>query len=144
MAAPVAYRSSQLGVQSELQLPACATATEVWDPSCICDLHHTAHTNARSLTHWARPGIKPASSWLLVRFVTAEPQWELQGLPISYLPAWDTSHAATMKEICLKPHSSLFQHSIPEYHFLFCFVLFVFLSFLGPYTRHMQVPRIGV
>ena len=25
----------------------------------------------------ARPGIEPASSWILVRFVSAEPQWEL-------------------------------------------------------------------
>ena len=38
----------------------------------------TAHRNARSLTHGARPGIEPTSSWILVRFVTAEPQWELQ------------------------------------------------------------------
>ena len=30
-------------------------------------------------THSARPGIKPTSSWILVEFVTAEPQWELQG-----------------------------------------------------------------
>ena len=37
----------------------------------------TAHGNTRSLTHWARPGIKPTSSWMLVGFVTAEPQWEL-------------------------------------------------------------------
>ena len=29
------------------------------------------------LTHWARPGIKLASSWMLVEFVTTEPQWEL-------------------------------------------------------------------
>ena len=29
----------------------------------------TAHGNARSLTHWARPGIKPATSWFLVGFV---------------------------------------------------------------------------
>ena len=28
----------------------------------------TAHGNIRSLTHWARPGIEPASSWVLVRF----------------------------------------------------------------------------
>ena len=28
----------------------------------------TAHSTARSLTHWARPGIKPTSSWMLVRF----------------------------------------------------------------------------
>jgi len=29
----------------------------------------TAHSNAGSLTHWARPGIKPETSWFLVRFV---------------------------------------------------------------------------
>ena len=33
----------------------------------------TAHGNARSPTHWARPGIKSASSWVLV----TAPQWEL-------------------------------------------------------------------
>ena len=37
----------------------------------------TAHGNARSLTHWARSGIKPMSSWMLVRFVSAEARWEL-------------------------------------------------------------------
>ena len=39
-------------------------------------LHHS-HSNARSLTHWARPGIKPATSCLLVGFVSAAPQQEL-------------------------------------------------------------------
>ena len=29
----------------------------------------SAHSNARSLTHWVRPGIKPASSWILVGFI---------------------------------------------------------------------------
>ena len=29
----------------------------------------TAHGNAGSLTHWMRPGIEPASSWMLVRFI---------------------------------------------------------------------------
>ena len=37
----------------------------------------TAHSNARSLTHWSRPGIKPTSSWILVGFVSAEPGQEL-------------------------------------------------------------------
>ena len=32
--------------------------------------------NTWSLTHWVRRGIEPASSWILVRFITAEPQWE--------------------------------------------------------------------
>ena len=32
------------------------------------------HGNAGSLTHWARPGIEPTSSWVLVRFISAAPQ----------------------------------------------------------------------
>ena len=31
---------SRLGVESELQLPACITATATQDPSRGCDLHH--------------------------------------------------------------------------------------------------------
>ena len=34
-------------------------------------------SNTKSLTYWTRPGIKPTSSWILVGFITAEPQWEL-------------------------------------------------------------------
>ena len=37
----------------------------------------TAEDNARSLSHWARPGIEPASLWILVRFLSAETQQEL-------------------------------------------------------------------
>ena len=66
----------RLGVKLELQLPAYTTATAMQDPSCIFDLH-TAHGNAGSLTHRARPGIESASSWILVRFSTPEPQQEL-------------------------------------------------------------------
>ena len=32
----------RLGVESELQLLAYATATATWDPSHICDLHHSS------------------------------------------------------------------------------------------------------
>ena len=41
----------------------------------------TAHGNAGSLTLWVKPGINSASSWILVRFVTAEPWKELQCFP---------------------------------------------------------------
>ena len=34
-------------------------------------------SNARSLTHWPRPRIKPATSWFLVRYISAVPWWEL-------------------------------------------------------------------
>ena len=37
----------------------------------------TAHGNARSLIHWARPWIEPESSWILVRFLSAVPWQEL-------------------------------------------------------------------
>ena len=32
----------RLGVELELQLPACTTATATPDPSRICDLHHSS------------------------------------------------------------------------------------------------------
>ena len=32
----------KLGVKSELQLPAYATATAMQDPSRVCDLHHSS------------------------------------------------------------------------------------------------------
>ena len=59
----------------ELQLPDYATATATWDPSQVCDLP-TAHSNARSLTHWARPVIKPHPHGSSLGLLTAEPQRE--------------------------------------------------------------------
>ena len=56
----MAYESSQAGVESELDLPAYTTATATQDSYP---------------TEW--PRIKPKSSWILVGFVTPEPQWEL-------------------------------------------------------------------
>ena len=49
-----------LGVQSDLQLWAYATAT--WDLSHVCMTYTTAHGNAGSLTHGVRPGMEFASS----------------------------------------------------------------------------------
>ena len=49
----------RLGVEPELQLLAYATATATWDPSLICDLHHSLclhqilnpQSKARDQTH---------------------------------------------------------------------------------------------
>ena len=69
------------GSQAKGQIGAVATA--------LCHSHSnvrskphpvtytTAHGNAGSLTQWARPGIKPASSWMLIRFISTEPWQEL-------------------------------------------------------------------
>ena len=69
----------RLGVESVLQLTACTTAKEhqIWAISVTDTI---AHGNTGSLTHWAGLGIEPESSWILVGFVTAEPQQELGGL----------------------------------------------------------------
>ena len=46
----------------------------------------TTEGNAGSLTHRMRSGIEPVSSWMLVRLVSTEPQWELQ-VSINFLIA---------------------------------------------------------
>ena len=53
-------QSQQLGIRAE-----SATYT-------------TDHGNARSLTHWSRPGIEPAASWFLVGFIN---HWAMTGTP---------------------------------------------------------------
>ena len=49
---------------------------QIWGMSAT---YTAAQGNARSLTYWVRPGIKPASSWIQVGFVTTEPPQELPG-----------------------------------------------------------------
>ena len=41
----------------------------------------TACSNERSLTNWARPGIEPSFSWILVRFLN---YWATTGTPEKY------------------------------------------------------------
>ena len=67
----------RLGIESELQLPAYITAmaTQIWTASST---YTTAQGNTRSLTHWARPGLEPTTSWFLVRFISTAARWELQ------------------------------------------------------------------
>ena len=68
----------RLGVKSELQLLACTTATQHQRGiQAEVATYATAHSNTGSLTHRARSEIEPASSWMLVRFVSTEPRWEL-------------------------------------------------------------------
>ena len=66
----------RLGVEMELQLSVYTTATAMWEPSRIYNLHHSCD-NTRSLTNSARLGIEPTSLWIPGRFVTAKPQGEL-------------------------------------------------------------------
>ena len=57
----------RLGVESELWLWPTAQPQQHGIQAASAT-YTTAYGNARSLTHWARPEIKPATSRLLVRF----------------------------------------------------------------------------
>ena len=67
----------RLGTEAELQLLAYAAATawRMWAESAT---YTTAHGNIGSSTHWVRPGIEPASEWIVARFVN---QWAMMGTP---------------------------------------------------------------
>ena len=64
----------RLGVKSELQLPAYAAARAMQDLSHICDLHHSLRQC--QIVNPLRPGIEPASLWILFGFVT---RWATMG-----------------------------------------------------------------
>ena len=73
----------------------------------------TAHDNARSLTHWARPGSEPATSWFLIGFTSAAPWLELHHWIIFYcmdvsqfiylwLTSWLLPSLLNYEHICYK------------------------------------------
>ena len=64
---------TRLGVKSELQMPTTATVAAMWDLSWSVT-YSTTRGNAGSLTHRARPGIEPTSSWILAGFISVAQQ----------------------------------------------------------------------
>ena len=70
-AAPMAYGGSEArGLIGAVAAGLCHSHSNM-------GTYTTAHGNARSLIHWARPGIEPTTSWFLVGFVSAVPWQEL-------------------------------------------------------------------
>ena len=53
-----------------------AQQRQIWGAS---ETYTSAHSNAGSPTHWTKPGIKPTSLWILVRFFSTVSQWKLHG-----------------------------------------------------------------
>ena len=86
-AAPSTHGSSQARQSNE----SCSCRPTPQPQQCriqaVTATHTTAHGNTRSLTHWARPGIEPITSWFRVGFVSAVPWWELQ---VSIKFYWNT------------------------------------------------------
>ena len=81
----------RLGVQLELQLLALHHSHSNIRSELCLQPNTTTHGNAGSLTQWARPGIEPATSWFLVRFISTAPWQELLEklfLTIPLSPGW--------------------------------------------------------
>ena len=81
----------------------------------------TAHSNTGSLTHWARPGTEPTTSWFLVEFVN---HWATTGIPtprnllslcvLSFTPGHEDLYFQTLLRLELSPCSvSLAQSKYP-------------------------------
>ena len=71
----------------------------VWAASVT---YTTAHSNVGPLTHWARTGIDPKYSWILVRFITAEPQWECLFFETFFLE-WMCLHPVPIRLLASRP-----------------------------------------
>ena len=71
----------RLGVKSDLHLP--AYTPQQLRIQAMSGPYTTAHSNARSPTHWMRPRIKPVSSPIPVRFVSTELQWNSSPFSLS-------------------------------------------------------------
>ena len=76
-ATPVAYGGSQARDQNWSRSRWPTPQLQQSQVQAMSSTYTTAHSNSGFLTHLARPEIKPTSSWILVRFVTTEPCWDL-------------------------------------------------------------------
>ena len=84
-AAPSAYGGTQ--ARGRIGAAAASLQPQQYQIRATSSTYTTVHGNARSWTHWVRPGIKPATSWLLVRIISAAPWWELLFLCVLLLQA---------------------------------------------------------
>ena len=95
----------------------------IWAASAT---YTTAHSNAGSPTHWVRPGIEPATSWFLVRFIN---HWAMMGTPpilyFFFIKKWVTIqwiHEWQKNEISLRSWAaeSRFKRILPSLERTFC------------------------
>ena len=66
------------------------------DLSHVFNLHHSSQQH-RSITHWVRPGIEPASSWILVQFVNHRAMTGTSGT--KFLSLYPTDAPGTMGDL---------------------------------------------
>ena len=72
----------RIGVKLELQLPAYTAAT--LDPSHVYDLHQSSQQRWISDPLSRARDLEPVSSWILIGFISAAPQWGFPDISIIY------------------------------------------------------------
>ena len=65
---PIEYRGSQ--ARGPIGSEATSLHHSHSNARSLSASYTAAHGNPGSLTHWGRPGLKPASSWILVKFIS--------------------------------------------------------------------------
>ena len=108
-------------------------------------LRHS-HSNSGSLTHWARPGIKPNSSWILVRLVN---HWAVTWTPrsrffiIIIITQMNLSHMYPRSRF-LKPSCALWYLHIYMGYILIYFKWNMYLSYMSymPYIINAIISRV--
>ena len=92
-ASPMAHGSSQArgwiqAIAAGIHYSHSNTRSKLWLT------HTTAHSNAGSVTHWARPGIEPTTSWFLVRlFPQCQDRNLSLTLPLKHFAEWNPSES---------------------------------------------------
>ena len=84
------------------------------DVSCVCDLHHSSR-QCWILKPLSEAGIKPTTSWFLVRFISSAPQRELL-----FLVFWGISIVFTVAAPVQIPTNSGAHFSTPSPAFIIC------------------------
>ena len=97
-ATPEAYGGSQ--ARDLIGAVATNLCQEPRDPSRVYDLHHSSR---QPLTHWARPGIEPPTSWFLVRIIN---HWAMRETPTANI-YWKPTMESQRVSIPVKRHFHL-------------------------------------
>ena len=119
----------RLGAELELWVPIYATATAMWDPSHVWDLHHSSQQcQIPNPLSEARPGIEPSCLWMSVGFIMAEPWQELLSLfsfSFSwYHRMWSIFSHAYLPSVCLCVCVCVVSIKVfvPFLHWIICFL----------------------
>ena len=130
-AAPVAYGGSQARGLIQAVATSLHHSHSNAGSRAASATYTAAHGNTGSLIHWVRPGIKPTSSWVLVGFITTEPQWDFLNFKCisNILHLYSPHNFWVWYHICIQIISYLTVYvpllvSFPIHNFLFLAVVF--------------------